>query len=62
MERVDEHVAREGDVEVTEPQELRPVTEHGVLKKERGVVQSYFNSYCLHPKITANRGENQSAA
>lgn len=35
LERVDEHVPREEDVEVTKPQELRAVTEHGILKEKR---------------------------
>lgn len=34
LERVYEHVAGEGDVEVTEPQQLSAMAQHGSLKKK----------------------------
>lgn len=36
LERVYEHVPREGDVEVTKPQELRAMAKHGFLKRGEG--------------------------
>lgn len=53
LERVHQHIPREGDVEVTEPQELSAMAKHGILKTKRGLFKRLCNTF-IRSHFTVN--------